>query len=266
MKKLVSLILSLCCFSLTAQAYAADASAAQSLIQKVVSGHDLTIQKTFAGPGDLQGFVLKAPQGTPIIMYANKDGKFVFYGNLWGADGVDITKANNEKYVQSEITKTVFDHLDKVTTFTQGDEKAAYSMYVVADPNCSACHAFYKEAEPAIKAGKLKVQWVLVAFLNPTSMGRAATILSAKDPVQAFLSNENKFSNATEEGGVKPLNTIPDAIQKKLDGNMSFFKNSGLQATPTLIFWDKDGKQTFVTGVPRDLDGFLTHVGPVIKQ
>jgi thiol:disulfide interchange protein DsbG len=266
MKKFITSMVALACFSLSSFSYAADSSPAESLIQKVTAGRNYTVQKTFDAPGNLEGFLLKPRAGKPIIMYADKDGKFVVSGNVWGANGVDVAKVDNDKYIQSELTKIVFEHLNQVTTFTQGNKDAKYSMYVVADPNCGACHSFYRNALPAIKAGELKVQWILVGFLRATSMARAATILTASNPSEAFLSNEVKYSNATGEGGAKALNPIPAAVQTQLDGNMSFFSDSGLRSTPTLIFWNKEGKQEFVAGSPRDIDGFLNQVGPTIKQ
>lgn len=261
-KCIISTILGL---SFASAAIAADKKdGAQSLVDKVTQGQLSTI-KTFDGPGNLEGFLLKPEQGLPIIMYADKDAKYMVYGNLIGPDGQSITEQDNSKYVTPYVSQLIETNLATASSFAQGSDKAKYQMYVMADPNCSACHYFYKIAEPLIDKGDLQVHWILVSFLKPDSPNKAASIIIDEDPSKAMKANEEKFVDEEEEGGAKNLDPIPKDVQAKIDANMAFMSNSGLSKTPTLIFWNKDGELQFIEGVPRDFDKFLADNVPVVK-
>jgi thiol:disulfide interchange protein DsbG len=63
-------------------------------------------------------------------------------------------------------------------------------VFVFADPFCPYCKQFWSEAQPWVKAGKVQLNTLLVAFLNPNSGRNAAAILNAKDPVSAWREYE----------------------------------------------------------------------------
>ncbi|MFN3234147.1 MAG: thiol:disulfide interchange protein DsbG [Gammaproteobacteria bacterium] len=240
-----------------------DTSKAQKLVQTITKDQ-LSIVKEFPGPDNLQGFVLKPKVGTPIIMFADKEGKYAIFGNVFNPNGNSITSQAHDKYVQPLIAKTIFNNLPKTTQFLQGNNDAKYKMVVVADPNCIACHMLYDAMQTHIQKGELQVKWVLVDYVKPSSPGKAAAILTAKDPAKAMADNEAGYQAKTEEGGIKPLNPIPEEIKKQLKANMQFFSESGLNATPTIIYKDQNGQYQFISGVPRDVSVFLQKVRPNI--
>jgi thiol:disulfide interchange protein DsbG len=63
-------------------------------------------------------------------------------------------------------------------------------VFVFADPFCPYCKTFWSEAQPWVKAGKVQLNTLLVAFLNPNSGRNASAILNAKDPVSAWRDYE----------------------------------------------------------------------------
>ena len=67
----------------------------------------------------------------------------------------------------------------------EGAESAPRKVFVFADPYCPYCKQFWAEAQPWVKAGKVQLNTLLVAFLNPNSGRNASAILNAKDPVSA---------------------------------------------------------------------------------
>lgn len=105
----------------------------------------------------------------------------------------------------------------------------------------------------------------MVGILTPTSAGKAAALLTSKNPAAALTAHEqaNKAANAKvmaagrpkrlEDNGIKPLGKIPAAAQAKLDATQQLMESLQLRATPALIWRDKGEVQTR-TGVP---DGAL---------
>ena len=250
----------------TAAVMSSSSSSSAALVEKVTEGH-LTTLSTFAGPGDLTGYVLQPKQGgTPVILYAQNQGAYVFYGTLIGPDGANLTDQDQEKYVTALTAKSIESNLSSVASFSEGAANAPYQMYVMADPNCSACHYFYENAKPKLQSGELRIEWILVGFVRPDSLPKAAAIMGAADPAKAIADNEAKFDSAHEEGGAVVLDKVPPALQAKVDANMNFMRATGLGKTPTLIYYGHDGKLTFIEGAPRDMAGFLKETQPTINK
>ena len=250
--------------------YAADAAPAAvpstELIQKITEDR-LTLLKTFEGPGDLTGYVMQPKQGgSPIILYAQKQGAYAVYGTLIGPDGANLSEQDQEKYVTSYVADLIAAQLNTVSTFSEGSADAPYQLYVLADPSCSACHYFYQNAKKQISDGQLRIQWILVGFVQPDSLAQAATIMHDKDPAKAMTENESGFDSQHEKGGAKAMKDIPKDLQAKLDANMAFMHATGLSKTPTLMFYGKDGKLVFIEGAPRDMAAFLKESTPKVTK
>lgn len=59
-------------------------------------------------------------------------------------------------------------------------------VYVFFDPNCPSCQLLYKNLRTFIGSHSLQLRWIPVAIVNVTSLGKAAAILQAPDPVAAL--------------------------------------------------------------------------------
>ena len=109
-------------------------------------------------------------------------------------------------------------------------------LYAFEDPNCIFCNLFYASAKPYVESGKAYVQVVPVAFLKPSSPGKAAAILSAKSPVKAYEFDENGFNRKAEEGATQPI-PVSAAMQAVLARHghwlMQDLQSGG---TPTLLY------------------------------
>lgn len=237
------------------------ANTAQGLIDNISKGQLKTL-RTFQGPGDLTGFVLQPPGGSPMIMYANESGDYAVYGTLLGPDGENISEADTSTYVDAYIAKTILTYLPDTVQFSEGSADAPFQITVMADPNCSACHYFYDVAKPSIDNGKLRINWILVAFVKPDSEAKAAAIMSADDPAAAMALNESGFDSSTEEGGANIPDELTDEQKASVAKNMTFMRNAGLGSTPTILFYDKNGEFKFIKGSPRDMAGFIKEHSP----
>ncbi len=139
----------------------------------------------------------------------------------------------------------------KQTNWVQmGSEQAPHQLYVLAEPNCSACHFFYEAIKPFVDKGDVQIRWILVTFIKPSSPGKAAAIMGAKNPAQAFEMNEATFISGTETGGITPMNPITSKLKAELDQNMAFMKKFGFSQTPTLVFQTTGGTPKIIAGSP----------------
>ena len=119
-------------------------------------------------------------------------------------------------------------------------------LYVIFDPNCPYCHMLIDELQSQIKPMHLQVRYLVVGFLAPSSAGKAAYILQAKDPLAAILQNEKKF-NMKSFGGV-PETLASRASEKILRHNLALLRSCGRKVVPTMIYPQKGGKIRIVQG------------------
>jgi thiol:disulfide interchange protein DsbG len=113
-----------------------------------------------------------------------------------------------------------------------------------------------------VDSGKVVLRHVMVGILTPTSAGKAAALLAAKDPAAALTAYErghveqNGKSIATGrarplgDAGLKPLEDIPADIESKLTANQRLMASLGLQATPAMVWRDATGNVQMRTGAP----------------
>lgn len=86
----------------------------------------------------------------------------------------------------------------------------------------------------------------MVGILGPTSPGKAAAILAAKDLEAALTRHEQEHA----AGGVKPLSRIPQKTAAQLTANHELMQQLGLSATPTVFYKDAGGKVRKIQGAP----------------
>lgn len=237
-----------------------------------LSNGQATILETFDGPAgtNLTGMAVSLGQGRNMIMYATKDGKYVFVGGIFGADGTNYSMQAAQKYLPNnpgltgstapaQNVEQIFKDLDKAHAYLWGKSSAKKEIWVVMDPDCVFCHKIYMDAKPLVEKGDLKVNVIQVGFLKPDSIGKAAAIVGAPDPAAALAKDEEGFDASREEGGIRP-DTSNEAATAKVKANNQWMQAHGIGGTPYVIYRDKDGRPGVVPGYPQDLAALLKMV------
>ncbi len=233
----------------TAQAREVSKAVAQSLVGGLTHGQG-TVEKTFSGPGGLTGVVVGI-DGHQSLAYVTPDGHYLVAGAILNASGQNVLQKDAVRYgviPASEKPTALARAVAKGDTFVVG--KAGPEMVAFIDPDCIFCHKFYEEAKPLMDSGKLRVRFVVTAFLKPSSLPRAEAILGAADPAAALAENEAHFNDTTEEGGIAPAKNASAEVARAVHGNTQLLQKSGEVATPTVIYCSAAGKPTLEHGVP----------------
>lgn len=227
-----------------------DASSASPALTALTKKWHLTVVKKFPTrePG-LTGYVVKEPSGATRLLFAM--GAYVFSGTLIDADGKNATRA----YAKAELPKPDYAAAAKKLLqdphlLTEG-RKGAPQLFVFADPNCIFCHQLWENTRDWVHDGKIRIHWVMVAFLKSSSPGRAAAIMAAKDGAMALAKDETDFDKAQEEGAIKPLKPIPADLEKALKRHGRMMAQLNFNGTPSLIYRDHNGKWHGESGVPK---------------
>jgi len=131
------------------------------------------------------------------------------------------------------------------------DGKSAHVIYVFFDPNCPYCHKVFEMLRPQVARGEVELRWIPIGKLMLTSLGKAATLLEAKDPTEALYRNERGFSQETGSfGGVEEEPVPREDTLRRLNANHALLNRSGFDAVPALLFRTKDGQADLVRGAP----------------
>lgn len=212
---------------------------------KALEAEGIRVIAPFKAPGGLNGYA-----GTygkrPVAIYLTPDGKHAILGTMIGPTGEDVSKPVLDRLVSKPMTATTWKQLEGSAWIADGSPKAARVVYVFTDPNCPYCQKFWKDARPWVDSGKVQLRHIMVGILGPTSPGKAAALLSAKDPAAALHDHETR-----KGGGVTALAEIPARAGVQLQGNHSLMEQLELGATPAILYKDGNGVLQMVQGAPQ---------------
>ncbi len=147
----------------------------------------------------------------------------------------------------------VLSNIDKATFIAEGTGKPA--LYIFFDPNCPFCHALYKKLRAFVGKTDVQFRWIPLGMLTPSSLPKAAAILQASDPLQAFYKNEDDYdfaANGQPGGGIEPAQTLAPKVRAELDANLALYNSQKLFGVPVVVWRKADGRADMLIGVPSD--------------
>ncbi len=135
--------------------------------------------------------------------------------------------------------------LPKATWIAEG--KGQRVVYIFLDANCPSCALLYRNLRTLIEPLDLQIRWVPVAVVGPTSLGKAAAILQAKDRLAALRLNEEEYQGESYSGGIEE--DIPTVeTEKILAVNNRLFNRLDIPVVPTMLFEDRNWNTVIIQG------------------
>ena len=147
----------------------------------------------------------------------------------------------------------VLAQIGKATYLAEG--KGPRALYIFFDPNCPFCHELYKKLRAFVGKADVQFRWIPLGMLTPSSLPKAAAILQAPDPLQAFYKNENDYdfaANGQPGGGIEPAESITSKVKAELAANLAIYNSEKLFGVPVVIWRKADGRADMMIGVPSD--------------
>ncbi|AZD09601.1 Thiol:disulfide interchange protein DsbG precursor [Pseudomonas chlororaphis] len=212
---------------------------------KKIEAKGAKIVGRFDAPDGLKGYAAQY-QNRGMALYLTPDGKHVLLGNLYDADGQDLSAEPLQKLVYAPMAKAVWAKMEKSHWIADGKADAPRVIYLFSDPNCPYCNLFWEQARPWVNAGKVQLRHIMVGIIREDSPGKSAALLAAKDPQKALQDHEK----AGKGSSLKPLAKIPAEVQAKLDANMALMDELELSATPAIFYLDAKGELQQQQGAP----------------
>ncbi|GAB3383706.1 thiol:disulfide interchange protein DsbG [Azotobacter armeniacus] len=212
---------------------------------KAAEARGAQIVGTFDAPGGLKGYAARY-NGQGMALYLTPDGQHVLIGNLLDAEGQDLTQAQLEKLVYAPLGKEMWARMEHSSWIADGSADAPRIVYLFSDPNCPYCNMFWKQARPWVESGKVQLRHIMVGMLRADSAGKAAALLSARQPEKALHEHEA----AGKASPLKALKAIPAQTGKRLEDNLELMSTLGAMATPAIFYLDEKGRLQHQQGAP----------------
>ena len=239
MKKL--LLISLLVTSGLAQA----AEAIPDVVKTFSEQQNIKIIKKIDAPGGAPAW-LGQYQVMGVTLFLTPDGKHVIAGYLYDEKGKNLSDAYFQKEIYAPLGREMWKQLNAAHPLKEGADTAPRKVFVFADPFCPYCKAFWAEAQPWVKAGKVQLNTLLVAFLNPNSGRNASAILNAKDPVSAWREYELSGGKTLP----KPAGGASRENVAVLQQHQQLMDSLGANATPAIYYLNAQNELQQVVGMP----------------
>lgn len=143
------------------------------------------------------------------------------------------------KSASSSPADALFADVSSAYSFPLG-QTSAPAIYMFVDPLCPHCKDMLKILQPAIKAGQLRVNVLLIGALHPESRPLATGILASSDPGAALTK--------ITAGNIDQVKPGPDQADPRLDGNLALLQKWRFDGTPVTTYRAKDGTIKLLQG------------------
>jgi len=231
---------------------------ANAAVQSASNGQ-AHVLRVFRGEDGLVGVIIEGPAHNQNVAWLTTHGKaVVIEGTLIGSTGQNLTQS--AMYSQGLLLKPDEAIKQAASVSAHGILVGTKGPVITVffDPNCIYCHLLYKALAAQVDAGKVRVRYVVVGTLKPSSIPRAVSMLAAVDPAKALALDEAGYDKAHEEGGYPIAKHLSATLQADVEANNVLFSKSGAHGTPAILYCSKSAKAAqFAEGVPGDIAAFV---------
>lgn len=215
------------------------------VVKRFSEQQNIKIIKEVDAPGGLKSWIGQY-QDIGVSLFLTPDGKHLVSGYLYDEQGKNLSEAYFQQEIYAPLGREMWRKLTQADALKEGPDSAERKVVVFADPFCPYCKAFWSAAQPWVAAGKVQLNTLLVAFLNPQSGRHATAILTAKDPVAAW--------QAYERSGGKKLphftGTTPRETFDLLQQHQKLMDDLGANVTPAIYYMNDKNELQQVVGMP----------------
>jgi protein-disulfide isomerase len=238
----------------SAQAVLAENLVVSEELDKVIN-KTLKIKETgnnlhyFNSDNGMIGVAVTSRVGKRFIVYVEPDGSFLYAGqSIDLKSGTSQTKKDMDTLPKASLNN-IIGEMKSLNLITIGDKSAIDEVFVIADPGCGYCHRTYRSFKPFVDQGLLKVHWVMVDTLGPSSTNAVQGMLGENDLEKRADALHAKMNRMP----YNPNGLIMSQGKDKLETNKNFYNSIGGGGVPIVVTNIADDQQ-LITGAPRPGD------------
>ncbi len=163
---------------------------------------------------------------------------------LWGAGsvallavsacskGVGDAPAPGAAAPAADAARLAFEAAARGTGFVVGQAIAAREVRVFFDPQCPHCAALWAASRPLLD--RIRMVWIPVAFIGPTSGPQGALLLAAADAAAAMDLHESRL--AAGQGGLAVPGPANDGLLAKIKVNTEIWRELKAESVPHMVY------------------------------
>jgi thiol:disulfide interchange protein DsbG len=125
-----------------------------------------------------------------------------------------------------------FQAASRGTGFVVGQAMAARVALVFFDPQCPHCAKLWLASKPLFD--RLRMVWMPVAFIGPTSGPQGALMLATTNPVATMDQHETLL--ASGRGGLAVAGPADAGLVEKIQANTQLWKSLDARSVPHMIY------------------------------
>jgi hypothetical protein len=147
------------------------------------------IQKTFVGPGNLDGLVLalKDSPAEKFIAYFDPNQKLLYLGQVINARGQNTTLKATQTYLSDPQKPKIIAAFAGLPAVITGSAQPKHVITILIDPNSPYFRTLYQNFLLDMQQQGLQIRWILVNYLKPMGPNLAAWILLANNPSKRLM-------------------------------------------------------------------------------
>ncbi len=136
----------------------------------------------------------------------------------------------------------LYQHISQLHWIAEGHGRKV--LYDFIDPNSRPNHALFERLAPLIARDHLTIRQILVAYLSPTSTGKAAAVLQSAQPMRVLDQGEARFARSAG-AAITPVPIKPQTqriLRQDFQALTAVEGNPWMRFAPILIYRARDGR------------------------
>ena len=133
---------------------------------------------------------------------------------------------------QAGTSRLAFETASRGTGFVVGQPMAARQVLVFFDPQCPHCATLWVNSKPL--HDRIRMVWMPVAFIGPSSAPQGALLLASADPVKTMDLHEAQLAGG--QGGIAVPGPSDAGLLDKIKANTELWKSLDASSVPHLLY------------------------------
>jgi len=157
------------------------------------------------------------------VFYVTSDGKHFFLGNLLAIEANGMT--NLTEQTKNGLRRDAIATVNENDMLIYGEADLKHTITVFTDANCPYCASFHQQV-PALNKTGIRVRYLFLPVIRPTSYEDAKAVWCAQDRHAAF------------DQAIAGTPAVSADCAHPLDAHLELGRKLGINATPTVVLSD----------------------------
>lgn len=172
------------------------------------------------------------PTGRRLALYAAGSAALALLAACSKGVGDAPAPATAAPASPADAARAAFEAAAQGTGFVVGQAMAAREVRVFFDPQCPHCAALWAASRPLLD--RIRMVWMPVAFIGPSSGPQGALLLASADAAAAMDEHERRL--AAGQGGLAVNGAADAGLLDKIKANTEIWRDLKAESVPHMVY------------------------------